>query len=192
MRLPLILPTVHLLSDKTMLLLLFICKTSSDMRTSRHLPPSAMGVNFIHITANRDSSSTIGYMSEREHEGEVIIVDGSAMVNTTPPRTSKTFEDYAREDILPKIKFYGATYKIVDVVFVVYRKSTLKGEARMRRGQGMRRRVTCTSETPTNWRSFLRDADNKTELFQLLADIILANTDNHHTPCDERRMRHLQ
>ena len=60
------------------------------------------------------------------------------MVNTTPPRTSKTFEDYAREDILPKIKFYGAIYKRVDVVFDVYKKSTLKGEARMRRGQGMR------------------------------------------------------
>ena len=68
---------------------------------------------------------------ERAPEGEVIIVDGSAMVNSTPPRTSKTFEEYAREDIIPNIKFNGATYKIVDVVFDVYRKSTLKGEARM-------------------------------------------------------------
>ena len=76
-------------------------------------------------------------MPERAADGEVFIVDGSAMANTTPPRTSKTFEDYAREDILPKIKFYGATYKRVDVVFDVYKKSTLKGEARMRRGQGM-------------------------------------------------------
>ena len=36
----------------------------------------------------------------------------------------------------------------------------------------MLRRVTGTSKTPTNWRSFLRDDDNKTELFQLLADTI--------------------
>ena len=89
-------------------------------------------------------------MPKRAADGEVIIVDRSAMVNTTPPRTSKTFEDYAREDILPKIKFYGATYKIVDVVFDVHRKSTVKGEARMRRGQGMLRRVTGTSKTPIN------------------------------------------
>ena len=54
---------------------------------------------------------------ERAPEVEVIMVDGSAMVNTTPPRTSKTFDDYAREDILPKIKFYGTIYKRVDVVF---------------------------------------------------------------------------
>ena len=56
-------------------------------------------------------------MPERVPEGEVIIVDGSAMMNSTPPRTSKTFDDYAREDILPKNKFNGATYKRVDAVF---------------------------------------------------------------------------
>ena len=42
----------------------------------------------------------------------------------------------------------------------------------MIRGQGIRRRVTGTSKTPTNLRSFLRDDDNKTELFQFLADTI--------------------
>ena len=52
-------------------------------------------------------------------EREVVIVGGSAMVNLTPSRTSKTFEDYAREDILPKIHFNGTTYKRVDVVFDV-------------------------------------------------------------------------
>ena len=94
------------------------------------------------------------------------------MVNTTPPRTSKTFEDYnAREDILPKSKFYGATYKIVDVVFDVYRKSTLKGEARMICGQGIRRKVTGTSKTPTNWRSFLGDDDNNTDASSAMTTI---------------------
>ena len=44
-------------------------------------------------------------MPERAPEGEVIIIDGSAKVNTTPPRTSKTFDDYARDDILSKIEF---------------------------------------------------------------------------------------
>ena len=36
----------------------------------------------------------------------------------------------------------------------------------------MRRRVTGTSKTPTNWRSFLRDDDSKTDLFQFLTDRI--------------------
>ena len=109
---------------------------------------------------------------ERAPEGEVIIVDGSAMVNTTPPRTTKTCNDYAREYILPNIKVYGAIYKIVVVVFDVYSISTLKGETRMGRGQGIRRRVTDRSLIPTQWRCFLRDDDNKPALFQFLADII--------------------
>ena len=80
------------------------------MRTSHHLPPSVMGVKCIH---------------KRAPEGEVIIVDGSAMVNSTPPRTSKTFEDYAREDILPKNKFNGATYKRVDEYLMLCKGSLL-------------------------------------------------------------------
>ena len=147
-----------------------ICKNSSDMKTSHHLPPSVMGVNF--NTCLKSQLTEILHaqvdMPERAPEGEVIIVVGSAMVNSIPPRTSKKFEDYAREDILPKIKFNGATYKRVDAVFdVVYRKSTVKGEARV-----IRRSVTGTSKTPINLRSFLRDDDNKTELFQFLADRI--------------------
>ena len=70
------------------------------------------------------------------------------MVNTTPPRSSKTYEDYALEYILLKIKFYGATYKRVDVVFDMYRRFTIKGEARVRRGQGMRRRGTYVHPRP--------------------------------------------
>ena len=120
------------------------------------------------ITANRDSSSTSEYAKEHPRKKKSF-VDGSA---TTPPRSSKTYEDYALEYILLKIKFYGATYKRVDVVFDVYRRFTLKGEARVRRGQSMRRRGTGTSKTPTNWRSFLRDDDNKTALFQFLTDRI--------------------
>ena len=37
-------------------------------------------------------------------------------------------------------------------------------------GRGIRRRVTGTTKTPQNWRSFLRDDSNKTELFNFLAD----------------------
>jgi len=58
----------------------------------------------------------------------------------------------------------------VDVVFDVYKKSSLKSETRSKRGQGIRRRVTGTSKTPGNWQSFLCDASNKTELFHFLAE----------------------
>lgn len=102
--------------------------------------------------------------------GDAIIIDGSALINSLPPRSSKTFDDYASEDILPRVESFGIKYKRVDIVFDVYKKSSLKSEARSKRGQAIRRRVTGTSKTPTNWRSFLRDDKNKTELFHFLAD----------------------
>ncbi len=107
---------------------------------------------------------------DREPRGDAVIIDGSALINALPPRTSKIFDDYAKEDIIPKVESYGARYERVDVVFDVYKKSSLKSEARSKRGQGIRRRVTGTSKTPSNWRSFLRDDSNKTELFHFLAE----------------------
>ena len=57
-------------------------------------------------------------------------------------------------------------------MFDVYRPSSLNAEARSKRGHGARRRVTSRCKVPPNWRNFLRDNDNKTDLFNLLADKI--------------------
>ena len=64
-------------------------------------------------------------------------------------------------------------------MFDVYRQSSLKNEARFNRGKGIRRRVSENSKTPTNWRGFLRDSNNKIELFNILADkIVITSTIN--------------
>ena len=111
-------------------------------------------------------------LPDSEPKADTIIIDGSALINSLPPRSPKTFNDYAKEDILPKVESFGTKFKRVDVIFDVYKKSSLKSETRSKTGQGIRRRVTGTSRTPTNWRSFLRDDDNKTELFHFLAEKI--------------------
>ena len=107
-------------------------------------------------------------LPDTEPTGDTIIIDGSAFIYALPPRTSKTFDDYAKEDIIPRVERYGDKFSRVDIVFDVYNKSSLKNEARSRRGQGMRRRVTGTSKTPTNWKGFLRDDTNKNEQFNFL------------------------
>ena len=56
------------------------------------------------------------------------------------------------------------------IVFDVYKKFSLKSETRVKRGQEIRRRVTGTNKIPMNWRSFLQDDSNKTELFHFLAE----------------------
>ncbi|KAJ8419194.1 hypothetical protein AAFF_G00006930 [Aldrovandia affinis] len=50
--------------------------------------------------------------------------------------------------------------------------AALKAETRSKRGRGVRRRVTGKGKIPSNWRNFLRENDNKAELFNFLADKI--------------------
>ena len=113
-----------------------------------------------------------------EPQADAIFIDGAALVNTSPPGKSKTFDEYARENILPKVELYSRKYKRSDILFDVYRQSSLKNEARFSRGKGIRRRVSGNSKTPTNWKGFLRDSNNKTELFDFLADKITFTSTN--------------
>ena len=118
-------------------------------------------------------------LPESEPETDVFIVDGSALVNTVAPKTSKTFKDYASTDILPLVYAYSRKHNRTDIIFDVYCQSSMKSEARSKRGKAIRRRVTKKSKTPTNWKSFLRDSQNKTELFHFLADAVATmTTDN--------------
>lgn len=109
---------------------------------------------------------------DTEPEADTIIIDGSALVNSLLPRTSKTFEDYAMLVVLPTIQAYSTKYLRIDLVFDVYQPSSLKAETRTKRGHGVRRRVTSMGKIPRNWQNFLRDNDNKTELFNFLAQKI--------------------
>ena len=67
---------------------------------------------------------------EKEPDTEVIIIDGSALVHTLPPKRSKTFEDYAALDVLPSIHAYAMKYRRTHIVFDVYNPSSLKLETR--------------------------------------------------------------
>ena len=59
-------------------------------------------------------------------------------------------------------------------MFDVYRPSSMKAEARSKRGHGARTRVTSRCKVPSNRRNFLRDNDDKTDLINnyFLADKI--------------------
>ena len=110
--------------------------------------------------------------TDNEPQADVTIIDSSALLNSLPPRSSKTFEEYAMLDVIPTIRAYSIKYEITDIVFDVYRPSSLKAKARSKRGHGARRRVTSRCNVLSNWRNFLRDNDNKTDLFNFLADKI--------------------
>ena len=113
-------------------------------------------------------------LPETEPTDDTIIIDWSALIYALPPSTARTFEDYANEKIIPRVQRYGAKYNRVYVIFDVYNKSSLKDEARVKKGKELRRRVTGTSKIPTKWKGFLRNDANKNELFKFLADKISA------------------
>jgi len=87
---------------------------------------------------------------DAEPEADTIIIDGSALVNSLPPQTSKTFEDYAMMVVLPTIQAYSTKYQRMDLVFDVYQPSSLKAETRTKRGRGVRRRVESKGKIPQN------------------------------------------
>ncbi|KAJ8377441.1 hypothetical protein AAFF_G00259990 [Aldrovandia affinis] len=84
-----------------------------------------------HLTTILESQVTT---PEAEPDADTIIIDGAALVNSLPPRSSKTFEEYAMLDVLPTIQAYSTKYKRTDIVFDVYRPSSLKAETRSKRG----------------------------------------------------------
>ena len=43
-------------------------------------------------------------LPDNEPQADVITIDGSALVNSLPPRSSKTFEEYATLDVIPTIR----------------------------------------------------------------------------------------
>ena len=116
------------------------------------------------------------WLPESKPESDVLIVDGASLVNTVAPKTPKTFEEYAKNDILPLVQNYSNAHKRTDIIFDVYHKSSLKSETRSKRGKAIRRRVTGKSKTPANWNSFLRNSTNKSELFHFLADAMAKMT----------------
>ncbi len=108
--------------------------------------------------------------------GEVTcaILDGAAIVNMLPPRTAKTFQDYATDIFLPYITSQLQYVTRLDIVWDEYISDSLKAGARSKRGKGVRRRVEPSSAVPGNWSAFLRIADNKSELFSYLATVAVS------------------
>ena len=100
---------------------------------------------------------------------DVKIIDGAALVNMLPPRNCKTFMDYATSVFEPYVLGQAERVHRLDVVWDRYTPSSLKQSTREARGHGPRRRVTPNTTIPANWQSFLRNDDNKKELFAFLA-----------------------
>ena len=106
-------------------------------------------------------------------EVDAIIVDGPALVQMNPPKTSSTFGDYCINEIASRIKGMAETVRRVDVVFDVYREDSRKRETRDSRGKsGEGVRISVQNDTPIfrKFNQILSIDENKSELNSLIAD----------------------
>ena len=90
-------------------------------------------------------------------------------VNFLKPVAAKTFENCAVKVFLSRQLQYVSR---VDIVWDQYLQNSLKSQTRNKSGKGIRRRVNASTNMPSNWQQFLREEDNKTELFAFLVEHI--------------------
>ena len=120
---------------------------------------------------------------------DVAVLDGAFIVQMLGTGTSTTFQEYVDTVFMPYIRRKLMAVHRVDIVWDVYKSSSLKSGTRTKRGSGLRRRVTLSTTIPGNWQSFLQVNENKTELFALLAEqIALMHIDGKevHSTQDKR------
>ena len=104
-------------------------------------------------------------------EVDAVVMEGSVLVNLIKPNKNNSFSQYAEDTLFPYLTRYQRNSQAirVDMVFDTYPSVSLKGITRLKRGEGVRRKVTSSSITPSNWKGFLRSSENKTELFRFLS-----------------------
>ncbi len=132
------------------------------------------------------------------------LLDGAAVVHLLPTNNSVTFDEYADTVFVPHIIKQLQNSKRVDIVWDKYIPSSIKESTREKRGKGVRRKVAGKKKLPGNWSDFLRDPNNKEELFAFLSKkistvdcpkdkeiiitsgdtTVLRGTDRSMAPCD--------
>ena len=99
----------------------------------------------------------------------VKVIDGPAIVHSLSTSTVKTLDQYADEIFVPWTVDALHNCDRIDIVWDLYKMSSLKESTRQKRGKGIRRKVSGQVKLPTNFPDFLRDAKNKEELFSFLS-----------------------
>ena len=100
-----------------------------------------------------------------------LILDGAVIIHLLEPKTSDTYKDYFEKQFYPYIKQKLNYVERLDIVWDTYTEESLKEKAREQRGASERWKVTEKTKIQKgkNWTKFLRNPENKTELFRFLS-----------------------
>jgi hypothetical protein len=107
----------------------------------------------------------------------VVVLDMAAVIHMVRPTAARTFSEYVPRHILPFLEAQmnksGSSVRRVDAVWDNYPENSLKGLAHARRGTGHRTRIgDGSTPIPKEWNNYLKNEENKTELFGFISDEI--------------------
>ena len=100
-----------------------------------------------------------------------MILDGAFVAQILSPVTLDTFQDYSNSVFLPYNFEQLQSVRRLDIVWDVYLADSLKAGTKSKRGQGQRRKVLPLAPLPSTWKSFLKNGENKSNLFCFLSKI---------------------
>ena len=147
------------------------------MHENQSKPPSISSQGRIRLGTKSDLLCSLEKLST-SISGDIFpdvsahIIDGAAVVNMRKPKVAKTFGEYVDMDLMPYFMSRLEHVSRLDIVWDQYFSNSLKEYTRKVRGEGTRRRVLENTAIPKNWAGFLRNSDNKKELFCFLAEKI--------------------
>ena len=107
-------------------------------------------------------------------EVNATVVDSVAMVQMNAPKTTKTSGEYSKVELGDKVHFLITCVQQLDIVFDVYLKGSCKRGTWEGHGKKDSVKLSIKENTPI-YRKFakvLKLNDNKTELFNLIADTL--------------------
>ena len=134
-------------------------------------------IKAIHVTKTRHTheitAASLYILLQQAYD---VFSTSAISVQTLNPGTATTFQDYADSMFERFVSSQIANASRVDVVWDAYLPGSLKATIRKKRGKSVRGRVFPSNDMPKNWKGFLRDDNNKTELFTFLAQQVIGIT----------------
>ena len=101
---------------------------SRDNVTSLNSFVTKISHNLLHLLMAENSARLkrhslrwfLKLVLQSQAEAPAIIIDGSALLNASQPRLSKTFREYASQEMIPKIHRYCSSHRRTYIVFGIY------------------------------------------------------------------------
>ena len=141
------------------------------------LPPPSF-LSGAEVNMCKAKSSLMGCLVDEnidlpvEVQCSAVLVDGSFIAQSNRPKCIETIGAYIEQVYLTMILRHLLRYERVDVLFDRYFDLSIKGVTRVNRGIGGRYHIMPNTPIPRKWKEFLRNSDNKCEMFRGVVDYV--------------------